>query len=1302
MVKTEPGARAAFEIDSATSLELGGDAAVKILDSRTIALDKGSIVLRQIGSERTDRKGAKVQLGGRTGEVDPRYGADLTARARDDEHAAITVERGRMTLRADNGDTTVVLSGETLELAKGRAPERIASSLSVERTTYIAQDPVVRPEVTLAPARGLGTMTARVPGRTDVVSGVRLTSHHVEVALRDGFARTEVEEVFANDTSQVLEGRYVFPLPTNAGISRLTLWVNDKPVEGEIVEKKRAATIFHSIVEDTVRPRDPALLEWVAGGDFSLKVFPLPAKGSRKVRLAYDQIVPSSAGRLRYVYPFGGGSERATRIDDFSVHVVASDGRAKIDDPEVTGYAAKLRRSSGSIEAEYRGKNVSPTQDFVLSYGRERAADAELSLYTPALGDQKNQPLAGAAIGATGDGYFALRLTADMPANGRSLAHTRRDRVVVVDASHGQSEETLRAGLRLATALVRQLDDDERFAVLACDSGCASYPDSGLAPTGSASSEGLARWTRDRFAHGSSDVAGALMDAAARLDGAAAGQIVYVGDGAPSSGELKADTIAARVRSFVSSRNIDLRLLGSGRSPDTVTLEALAQKLGATYEPVASGGSLDQRAAEIAMALRSPVIAAPRLDLPNAFSDVYPPVLPNLRLGQEVVVVGRFAGTQPGDVRLSGTLGGEPYAITRAVRLTSETSRQNPLVPRLWAQARIGALEASDAPSAVQQTVDASKQYHVMSRYTSLLVLENDAMFHEFGIKRTSAPGSLSDLAAQAPSPAALEPAPTSLAQPQSTPAKAPMEPYSTGASEAKRDKGEAPSTAAADDAYAAPRRKAARSATEGESLAQDSYAAPPPAAAPVPTAAAPRAAPAMEAAKPSMALDMAGGSGLGTLGPSQGAPGYIGRTSGTVVTGAAEVSGRLPPEVVQRIVRQRVGQLRACYERGLSVNPGLRGNVVVAFTITPGGAVASAYEAGGNLPDPSVRQCVVSTFYGMVFPSPEGGSVWVRYPISFAAGAPTTATFYTPYQRPVSTGPTATHRVGDETWTTQGEQDLVRLRNALAQSPESRKRFEELIRGLLVRGRFEEALGAAKRFVSLDPDSSVAQELLSYAAAAADDPRLAVTAVDDQTETDPSSAKWHARAARAFEAMSDERRACAHWRSLYELKPSSEEYAYESLRCRARVFGDRDSVVDARRFDKPGKLLGALASALESRTPPAYDKSVASAGQLEAEIACIGADRCPSVLVVAPNGTILSPFTPTDARSGPRSVAIGTVREGTYRTLVVGGDRDARGNVTVRALGSTRKYAIVRGGRQTVAATTIQRPRAMPYELVY
>ena len=148
--------------------------------------------------------------------------------------------------------------------------------------------------------------------------------------------------------------------------------------------------------------------------------------------------------------------------------------------------------------------------------------------------------------------------------------------------------------------------------------------------------------------------------------------------------------------------------------------------------------------------------------------------------------------------------------------------------------------------------------------------------------------------------------------------------------------------------------------------------------------------------------------------------------------------------------------------------------------------------------------------------------------------------------------------KVGNETWRSEGDDELGKLRKAVADADKSRKAHEALIRGLLRRGRFVDALGAAKTFVELDPDLPIARELLSYAAAALGDGKTAVAAVDALSETDARSVKVHVRAARAFESIGDERRACAHWRSLAELAPKNEEVVAEALRCRGRVWATR------------------------------------------------------------------------------------------------------------------------------------------------
>ena len=135
-------------------------------------------------------------------------------------------------------------------------------------------------------------------------------------------------------------------------------------------------------------------------------------------------------------------------------------------------------------------------------------------------------------------------------------------------------------------------------------------------------------------------------------------------------------------------------------------------------------------------------------------------------------------------------------------------------------------------------------------------------------------------------------------------------------------------------------------------------------------------------------------GHGAG-LGLKEGFGNGVGRLSGTRATkdpprmrqGDSIVTGRLPPEVVQRIVRQNFGRFRLCYEGGLAQNPNLTGRVAVRFAISGDGSVSTAQNGGSDLPDSKVIGCVVSAFYGLSFPKPENGIVTVTYPIMFSPG---------------------------------------------------------------------------------------------------------------------------------------------------------------------------------------------------------------------------------------------------------------------------------------------------------------------------
>lgn len=137
-------------------------------------------------------------------------------------------------------------------------------------------------------------------------------------------------------------------------------------------------------------------------------------------------------------------------------------------------------------------------------------------------------------------------------------------------------------------------------------------------------------------------------------------------------------------------------------------------------------------------------------------------------------------------------------------------------------------------------------------------------------------------------------------------------------------------------------------------------------------------------------------GVGLGDLGPL-GRTASSGRLGGahstaspTLRQGRTEVSGRLPPEVIQRVVRMSFGRFRLCYEEGLRTNPNLAGTVTVRYTINERGESSPARDGGSTLPDPAVVQCVVRAFEGIDYPKPESGTVAVTYPLLFTPGDPT------------------------------------------------------------------------------------------------------------------------------------------------------------------------------------------------------------------------------------------------------------------------------------------------------------------------
>jgi TonB family protein len=149
------------------------------------------------------------------------------------------------------------------------------------------------------------------------------------------------------------------------------------------------------------------------------------------------------------------------------------------------------------------------------------------------------------------------------------------------------------------------------------------------------------------------------------------------------------------------------------------------------------------------------------------------------------------------------------------------------------------------------------------------------------------------------------------------------------------------------------------------------------------------------------------GPGGLGTIGKCAGrgcgpgyGPGYWRRgpqldgvrrlgTGPEVIGGTVKTRGRLDKEIIRRVIRGHLKEVKFCYERELVRKPDLYGRITVQFTITPTGSVVASAVAQSTLGDRGVEQCITRAVARWTFPQPQdGGVVLVNYPFVLQSSA--------------------------------------------------------------------------------------------------------------------------------------------------------------------------------------------------------------------------------------------------------------------------------------------------------------------------
>lgn len=538
-----------------------------------------------------------------------------------------------------------------------------------------------------------------------------LRKFHVDAHIADGFARTTIDQTYFNHTHSRQEGTFKFPLPPDASLSRLAMYVNGKLMEGGMVERDHGRNVFEQIMHTK---RDPALLEWVDGSTFKMRVFPLEPRQEKRIVLSYTQRLPNDYDRTEYRFPAGHSFDK---VRDWSTRLTVARG------------AGKTRWFSPThlLEATDDG------DDLVLEGDLHNAVlDKDLVVELTAPGSKSNdlsrqikETVAFSGAQHEGFSYQMLRFRPDL--NG-DLQRPRRNWVFLYESSGDRNPLLARVQLDVISTMLEHAEHDDTFSVISAATKTESFRIKPVRCTKKNIKKAIG-WLEDAHLVGALNLEQAFKKAKPFCRSDHDTLLVHVGSANPVLGERDEKKLLKSL-----PPDIEYVGVGVGKRWSRAFMKSAAGRTGGHFTQINPDEKVSWRAFELLSTLNAPRLID--LKVASGRKNVrFLTFTETIAHGQEIAAIARLPlKAKPLEaVTVTGTLNGQPFS--RTLPVTSVAPQANYL-PRTWARLEIDRLVANSADANKDAIIKLSKAMYVMSPFTSLLVLEDEAMYEQFNVDR--------------------------------------------------------------------------------------------------------------------------------------------------------------------------------------------------------------------------------------------------------------------------------------------------------------------------------------------------------------------------------------------------------------------------------------------------------------------------------------------------------------------------------------------------------------------------------------
>jgi len=538
-----------------------------------------------------------------------------------------------------------------------------------------------------------------------------MVHHRVNIAIEDQVAVTTIEQAFRNHTDRQLEATYLFPIPKGATVNKFTMWVGETETTGELLDAKKASSVYTEIVR---RTQDPGILEYMGNNLMRLRVFPILPNKDQKVKISFTSIASQDNGVVEYIYPLKTDGKGTKTLEDFSIKA-----RIKSQHPIQNVYSpthaiALARNGDKEVTMTFERNQAMLDKDFQLFYS---VGNKEIGI-TPLV----HRPI------SSEDGYFLLLISPQLEISKTTIIP--RDLVLVLDTSGSMDSVKMEQARKALKSCLNNLKPSDRFAIVTFSTNVRKYRDS-LVEANVEQIENAKKFVDGLRAGGGTAIQAGL-DSALELRGNDEGRsftMVFFTDGQPTIGEMKPENIVKNVASK-NSKNTRIFTFGVGDDVNTALLDQVADNTKALSTYVRPAEDIETKVTSLYGKISHPVLANVRLTTSDNINvhEIYPPSLPDLFYGSQLVVIGKYSGSGPAAVKLTGQVGKETKEFAYDVNFAAKTDGDREFVEALWARRKVGFLLDQiringEKKELMDEMMTLAKKYGIATPYTSYLVV---------------------------------------------------------------------------------------------------------------------------------------------------------------------------------------------------------------------------------------------------------------------------------------------------------------------------------------------------------------------------------------------------------------------------------------------------------------------------------------------------------------------------------------------------------------------------------------------------